>query len=85
MALLLASNGVHVCLNDPSEDSLNQVSSNAEADNLQSRLSKHKDYESLCNALDQPKVFFFSLPHGTVGDKVVEGLKPVSTSSSSVF
>lgn len=34
------------------------------------------DYESLCKNLGSPKVFVFSLPHGTVGDSVMGGLMP---------
>ncbi|KAL9128933.1 MAG: hypothetical protein Q9217_002487 [Psora testacea] len=46
---------------------------------LQDRLSKHSNYTDLCKSLDSPKapkVFVFSLPHGTVGDSVVQGLQP---------
>jgi 6-phosphogluconate dehydrogenase len=35
-----------------------------------------KDYKSLCEALGKPKVLVFSIPHGNVGDKIVEGLQP---------
>ena len=33
-------------------------------------------YDSLCNALSTPRLVVFSLPHGSVGDKVLEGLMP---------
>lgn len=39
-------------------------------------MSSRKSYKALCEALDTPKVFFWSLPHGDVGDKVLEGLLP---------
>jgi len=48
----------------------------AKQDGLESKLSKHEDYKSLCQSLDKPKVFFWSLPHGHVGDQVLEGLMP---------
>jgi 6-phosphogluconate dehydrogenase len=48
----------------------------AKKDNLSSKLTKYEDYKSLCLALDKPKVFVWSLPHGTVGDSVLEGLMP---------
>ncbi|EKG12934.1 6-phosphogluconate dehydrogenase [Macrophomina phaseolina MS6] len=37
---------------------------------------KYSDYASLCSSLDSPKVFVFSLPHGSVGDSVLGGLMP---------
>ena len=76
MALLFAEHGIHVLLNDPSEENVNELLSKAKEDGIESRLSKHLDYADLCKNLDSPKVFIFSLPHGTVGDSVVEGLKP---------
>ncbi|KAK5110654.1 hypothetical protein LTR62_005694 [Meristemomyces frigidus] len=77
MAQLLAENNYHVCLSDPSEDSINAVLHAAEASKIPSnRFSKHTDYKSLCAALERPKVFFWSLPHGGVGDTVLEGLLP---------
>ena len=75
MALLFASHGIHVLLNDPSEETVNNLLSKAKDDGLESRLSKHLDYADLCKNLDSPKVFIFSLPHGTVGEGVVDGLK----------
>ena len=78
MALLLASNGIHVSLNDPSEDSMARVIANARHDNLDpSLLSTHTDHASLCASLDEkPRIILFSLPHGTTGDTVLEELKP---------
>lgn len=76
MALLFAEHGIHVLLNDPSEENVNALLSKAKEDGIESRLSKHLDYADLCKNLDSPKVFIFSLPHGTVGDSVVDGLKP---------
>lgn len=34
------------------------------------------DYDSLCKSLSSPRLLVFSLPHGSVGDKVLEGLEP---------
>lgn len=76
MALLFAEHGIHVLLNDASEDTVNQLLETAKKDNLQDQFSKHLDYGDLCQNLDSPKVFVFSLPHGTVGDSVVDGLHP---------
>ncbi|CAO1599146.1 hypothetical protein XANCAGTX0491_002888 [Xanthoria calcicola] len=74
MALLFAEHGIAVSLNDPSEESMDQVLASAKKDGLQDQLQKHSSYEGLCKSLGSPKVFVFSLPHGTVGDSVVDGL-----------
>lgn len=74
MALLFAEHGITVLLNDPSEDTMDQLLATAKKDGLEGRLQKTKTYEELCKSLGSPKVFVFSLPHGTVGDGVVEGL-----------
>ncbi|KAL9099764.1 MAG: hypothetical protein Q9163_004782 [Psora crenata] len=76
MALLFAEHGIEVSLNDPSDDNMNHVLEKAKQNNLQNQLSKHSNYEDLCKSLGAPKVFVFSLPHGKVGDSVVEGLQP---------
>lgn len=35
-----------------------------------------QDYDSLCKTLSEPRLLVFSLPHGNVGDKVLEDLMP---------
>ncbi|KAL9599739.1 MAG: hypothetical protein Q9219_003622 [cf. Caloplaca sp. 3 TL-2023] len=76
MALLFAEHGVTVSLNDPSEETMDQLLATAKRDGLQDRLEKHGEYKDLCQSLGSPKVFVFSLPHGTVGDGVVDSLHP---------
>lgn len=76
MALLLAENDITVLLEDPDEQCVNTVLARATRDGLQDKLENHHGYEELCKNLDSPKVFIFSLPHGTVGDSVVDGLHP---------
>jgi len=76
MALLFAENGIHVSLEDPSEASMDKVIEQGKKDGLDGKLSKHTDYQSLCESLDSPKVFVCSLPHGGVGDSVLGGLMP---------
>ena len=76
MAMLFAEHGITVLLNDPSEDTVNELLGNAQKDGIRHKMGKHQSYEDLCKSLDSPKVFVFSLPHGTVGDSVVEGLHP---------
>lgn len=76
MALLFAEHGLTVSLNDPSEDTVNSLLESAKKQGLQNKLEKHESYDSLCKSLGSPKVFFLSLPHGTVGDTVIAGLHP---------
>ncbi|KAL8873860.1 MAG: hypothetical protein Q9174_000740 [Haloplaca sp. 1 TL-2023] len=76
MALLFAEHGVTVSLNDPSEETMDQLLATAREEGLQDRLEKHGSYEDLCNSLSSPRIFVFSLPHGNVGDAVVDGLHP---------
>lgn len=76
MALLFAEHRIRVLLQDPNEESVNQLLATAKKDGLQDMVEKHGDYQDLCNSLDKPRVFVFSLPHGTVGDTVVDGLHP---------
>lgn len=76
MALLSAEHGITVLLNDSGESTVDSLLKTAEKDGIRNKLEKHLDYEDLCKNLDSPKVFVFSLPHGTVGDSVVEGLHP---------
>jgi len=43
---------------------------------IAARVYACKDYDSLCQQLGSPKVFFFSLPHEGPGDNVVQTLCP---------
>ncbi|MCJ1471366.1 hypothetical protein MMC13_000005 [Lambiella insularis] len=76
MSLLFAELGTDVVVYDPSEANVNKLKQKAKDTGLETKITSAKDYEALCKALPSPKVFFFSLPHGTVGDKTVENLKP---------
>ncbi|KAF7911713.1 hypothetical protein EAE99_011044 [Botrytis elliptica] len=77
MTLLLAEKGISVSIQDPSSSTVDSLIQSAKDQNITSgTLSKHTEYKSLCDSLFSPKVIFFSLPHGTVGDTVVEGLHP---------
>ncbi|OAL04598.1 6-phosphogluconate dehydrogenase C-terminal domain-like protein [Phaeosphaeriaceae sp. SRC1lsM3a] len=76
MALLFAEVGVHVSLSDPSEEAMDAVIDKANKSNYNGRVQKYTDYDSLCKSLSTPRLLVFSLPHGGVGDKVLEGLTP---------
>jgi len=76
MALLFAENGCEVLLQDPDPKAMDKVVTQGKEDQIESRITGYTDYESLCKNLDSPKVFVWSLPHGTVGDSVLEGLMP---------
>jgi 6-phosphogluconate dehydrogenase len=74
MALLLGEKGIECAIQDPSEKTVDTLLKSAKDQGIKG-LSKHEDYKDLCASLPSPKIFFFSLPHGTVGDSVVEGLQ----------
>ncbi|EME46804.1 hypothetical protein DOTSEDRAFT_70693 [Dothistroma septosporum NZE10] len=76
MALLFAENGCEVSLQDPSNDAMDKVIAQGKKDKVPSKISKYQDYKSLCESLDETKVFVWSLPHGHVGDSVLDGLMP---------
>lgn len=76
MALLLAENGINVSIQDPSGETVDALIKSASDQGITTaKLAKYTDYKSLCESLSSPKVIFFSLPHGTVGDTVCEGLQ----------
>lgn len=76
MALLFAEKGIAVSLQDPSTENMDSVMESANKDGLSDRISKYNDNKALCESLDTPKVFVWSLPHGSVGDTVLGGLMP---------
>ncbi|KAI4646722.1 hypothetical protein J4E93_004945 [Alternaria ventricosa] len=76
MALLFAEDGVNVSLSDPSEQAMDAVIEKAEKQGYNGKVQKFNDYDSLCKSLSTPRLLVFSLPHGGVGDKVLEGLEP---------
>ncbi|GAB7363256.1 hypothetical protein MBLNU230_g3538t1 [Neophaeotheca triangularis] len=76
MALLFAEHGLQVSLQDPSEAAMDKILASAKTDGLEARVKKFSNYADLCASLGSPKVFVWSLPHGRVGDSVLEGLMP---------
>ncbi|PVH93932.1 6-phosphogluconate dehydrogenase-like protein [Periconia macrospinosa] len=76
MALLFAENGVNVSLSDPAEKAMDTIIKKGKEAGYKNKLKKFKDYKELCNSLSKPRLIVFSLPHGSVGDKVLEGLMP---------
>lgn len=77
MAQLFAENDIRVSLNDPSSATMDAVRRSAARAGIPAdMLHTYGDYASLCSSLDKPKVFVWSLPHGSVGDGVLEGLLP---------
>lgn len=76
LALLCAEKGLTVSLEDPSDEAMDNVIKHGKDQGFGERLSKYNDYKKLCESLDSPKVFLFSLPHGNVGDSVLDGLMP---------
>lgn len=72
----IPEHGVSVSLNDPSTESMDKIIRSAKDQKINSIPTKHEDYKSLCASLDSPKIFFFSLPHGKVGDQVINAVHP---------
>jgi len=78
IALLFAENGHDVELQDPLTAAMEKVIATAKVEGLKGKITAHQDYKTLCGAFDKavPKVFVWSLPHGSVGDVVLNGLMP---------
>lgn len=76
MSLIFAELGVEVHLYDLSQDTINSFMKTAEETGLGGKLKSEEDYEKLCKSLQSPRVFFLSLPYGSVGDKTVDSLLP---------
>ncbi|QIW99757.1 hypothetical protein AMS68_005275 [Peltaster fructicola] len=76
MGQLFADHGYQVGLQDPSTDAMDKIVKEAKENNIGDKVHRFDDYSSLCKWLGNPKVFVWSLPHGTVGDKVLDGLMP---------
>ena len=75
MTLLFAEHGYTVHFYDPSQDNVDALLSHAKEAKQRDKIFAQKDYKSLCKALDtSPRVFLFSLPHGNVADKTIDGL-----------
>lgn len=75
MTLLLAEHGISVAIQDPSSETVDKLLKSAEEQGIHSKLTKHDNYADLCGALGTPKVIILSLPHGKIGDTVVDGLQ----------
>ncbi|KPI37561.1 6-phosphogluconate dehydrogenase, decarboxylating [Cyphellophora attinorum] len=79
MSLLYAEHGVDVHFFDPSEENVHQLLHMAKKLKTDHKIVHEKDYEQLCKSISvpsQPRLFVFSIPHGTVGDKTVDSLMP---------
>lgn len=76
MSLLFAEHGLSVHFYDPSSANVLSLQQQARDAKLESKLTHHRDYESLCRSLRSPKVFLFSTPHGSVADKTIDSLEP---------
>lgn len=77
MAQLFAEQGIFVALQDPNEAVMDDLLASAKQSGIPDTLMKKcSDYGSLCKELGTPKVFVWSLPHGSAGDGVLEGLMP---------
>lgn len=80
MTLLFAEHGIHVHIYDPSKSTVARLEAQAreaKPTSLAPSITHHDGYESLCASLEgSPRVFVFSVPHGDVADKTIDGLLP---------
>ena len=78
MSLLFAENGLEVSMYDPSPKNLDSAMSNAKTAKPESKITPYSDYKPFCESIgsEGPKLFLLSVPHGTVGDGIVESLDP---------
>ena len=76
MSLLFASHGCQVSIFDPSTKNREAALKHVKTAGYEKQVTAYGDNESLCQSLGVPRVFVLSIPHGTVGDGVVEALDP---------
>jgi len=60
------------------DEHVKALSEEAKKISLEKKIIHQNDYKELCDSLssgDEPKHFVFSIPHGSVGDKTVDGLE----------
>ncbi|KAL0939916.1 6-phosphogluconate decarboxylating [Colletotrichum truncatum] len=77
MSLLFAENDYRVFFFDPNKDNVDKLRRDAMNLGLDDRITGRESYEDLCQTVkdkSKPGVFVFSTPHGSVGDKAVDGL-----------
>ena len=77
MSLLFASHDVKVSMYDPSSTNVEEAYRNAKYAGFDKLITPYKDYSSLCSSLPSSiKVYMLSIPHGTVGDSILDSLDP---------
>ena len=76
LSLLFAEAGCQVSIFDPSTKNREAAIKHAKEAGYGDRITAYDDNESLCKSLGTPRVFVLSIPHGTVGDGVVDSLNP---------
>lgn len=61
------------------ENNVKDLQDRAKSINAEDKIVHQKDYKDLCESLSStgsPKLVVFSIPHGSVGDETVKGLRP---------
>ena len=76
MSLLFAEHGCQVSIFDPSTKNREAAIKHAKEAGYAKQVTAYEDNESLCKSLGTPKVFVLSIPHGMVGDGVLDALDP---------
>lgn len=87
LSLLFAEHGIHTHFYDPSKQNVENLQSYARETGHTDKITYHGDHNSLCEALGAagaPKVFMFSIPHGTAADASIEADLHVPALSASL-
>jgi 6-phosphogluconate dehydrogenase len=79
MSMLYAEHGLEVHFYDPDDQNVENLLRLSKTLKTDTKIVRQDGYEQLCKSIkseDQPRLFVFSIPHGEVGDRTVEGLLP---------
>ncbi|KKY15808.1 putative 6-phosphogluconate dehydrogenase [Phaeomoniella chlamydospora] len=76
LTLLMSENGVEISALDPNEKNLQMCMDDANKAGLGNKVKTFKEYEEFCESLPRPRIFVLSVPHGSVGDSIVDSLLP---------
>jgi 6-phosphogluconate dehydrogenase len=87
MSLLFASHDIRVSMYDPSSENVDKAYQNAKNAGFDKLIDPYKDYDSLCSSLpiDSPRIYLWSIPHGTIGDSILDSLDPYLNSGDIII
>jgi len=79
LALLFAEHGIEVSVIDKARKNVDNVMKMAKDESLDSKIRPFDNFKDLVNSVQSggtPRLFVFSLPHGSPGDCVIDELSP---------